>query len=220
MKFSGLLSPIRSVGIALLTPTYHFYRSGHFRSALARAAVDKNGAPLPWYTYGCIHFLQNLDFGGRRVLEFGGGQSTLWWAKRAAEVLSLEENPVWRERISKQLPANAKMEHIEAKTAEICVRECTAALARHDKPSYDIIVIDGPWRADLAALSIASLSKDGAIICDNAEGYGFFEAFKDSGLNRVDFFGVQPGVFQPGSTSIYFPDGCFLFKNRFPITPP
>lgn len=35
--------------------------------------IGKNGEPLPWYTYPCIEYLDNLDFSKKCILEFGGG---------------------------------------------------------------------------------------------------------------------------------------------------
>src|SRR5262245_4561702 len=77
---------LRRVGTAILTPILFTVHQGHFRSALARKAVDATGHPLPWYTYPAIQFLSAKDFCGRRVLEFGAGQSTLWWSARAGQV--------------------------------------------------------------------------------------------------------------------------------------
>ena len=56
-------------------------------------AVDKKGDPIPWYTYPAIDFLLLRDYRDKNILEFGSGQSTLWWAARAKFVLSLEEDP-------------------------------------------------------------------------------------------------------------------------------
>lgn len=61
------------------------------------------------------------------------------------------------------------------------------------------------------------VSESGAIVCDNAEGYGFFEGFRDRGFQRVDFFGHAPGVNLPHCTSIFFKPGAFLFDSGFPI---
>lgn len=35
--------------------------------------IDKDANPLPWYTYPCIEYLNNIDFSHKQVLEFGGG---------------------------------------------------------------------------------------------------------------------------------------------------
>ena len=55
------------------------------------------------------------------------------------------------------------------------------------------------------------------IICDNAEGYGFYEGFKSRGMDRVDFYGYCPGVILEHSTSIYFMRSSFVFDPTIPI---
>jgi hypothetical protein len=54
------------------------------------------------------------------------------------------------------------------------------------------------------------VSSNGAIVCDNAEGYGFYDGFKNRHLKRIDFFGHIPGVILPHCTSIFFGDNTFL----------
>ncbi|MGC1360796.1 MAG: hypothetical protein WA826_06450, partial [Silvibacterium sp.] len=66
---------------------------------MKRAAVSKNGEPIPWYTYPIIDFLSDRDFKNKNILEFGGGQSTLWWAKRARRVVTFEGKREWHDRI-------------------------------------------------------------------------------------------------------------------------
>src|SRR4051812_13882826 len=89
--------PIRALTTALCTPMLFSYQSGHFLSSLRMMAVAKNGAPLPWYSYPCIEFLKHRDYRDKVVLEFGGGQSTLWWAQRARRVVTLEGDQQWYE---------------------------------------------------------------------------------------------------------------------------
>lgn len=82
---------------------------------------------------------------------------------------------------------------------------------------FDIIVIDGLRRQEMIDLAIPLLAEDGAIICDNSSGYGFFEGFRGKGFQRVDFYGAVPGVVLSSCTSIFFRDRCFLFDNSHPI---
>ena len=67
---------------------------------------------------------------------------------------------------------------------------------------------------DTAAIVVTDT---GIIICDNAEGYGFYEGFRGRGFHRVDFFGNAPGVVLPHCTSIFFRPGSFVFDPKYPI---
>lgn len=46
---------------------------GQFQSIKKWSCVDKDGNPIPWYTYPAIEYLSNLDFCNKTILEWGGG---------------------------------------------------------------------------------------------------------------------------------------------------
>src|SRR5690348_9638086 len=100
---------IRAIGTAALTPLFFGYESGHMRSSLLGKPVNKKGEPIPWYTYAAIDFLMDKDFGAKRILEWGSGHSTLWWAKRAEHVLSFESDQAWLEYVKKSAPGNVAL---------------------------------------------------------------------------------------------------------------
>jgi hypothetical protein len=212
-----LARPIRSWFTAVLTPILFSYGSGHFRSSFEMAAVSKKGEPLPWYTYPAIDFLTSRDFEDTTVVEFGGGQSSLWWAKRAKHTVTFEGDKVWFDRIHKSLPENVDLFLAPLDDPKSCTEEINRVLNAGNYPKFDIAVIDGLFRREMIEIACQNVTGSGAIIVDDAEGYGFYEGFKDSGMSRVDFFGYAPGVILPHCTSIYFRAECFLFLPENPL---
>jgi predicted O-methyltransferase YrrM len=180
-------------------------------------AVDRHGRPLPWYTYPCIYFLKQQSFTGRHVLEFGAGQSTYWWADIAASVIALDNNEQWFKEVRRLAPSNSTVHFVSSPNAQTCIANVRKIMASHADMRFDIIVIDGLYRAEMIDIAIPIWTEDGAIICDNSHGYGFFEGLQDKRFQRVDFYGAHPGVILSGSTSIFFRNGCFLFNNSRPI---
>lgn len=212
-----LANAIRSVATAFLTPIMFSYRTGHFLSSIRMIAVSKNGHALPWYTYPSIDFLKFRSFEDKTVLEFGGGQSTLWWAKRAQRVISLEGDEDWYNKIKKRAPGNVELHYVSMESRNNNVVQVSQILSSYSQKKYDVIIIDGLYRNDMIDISCAMLAKNGIIICDNAEGYGFYDAFKSRGLSRVDFYGNAPGVVLPHCTSIFFMSNSFVFDASIPI---
>ena len=89
---------LRKILTAFVTPILFSYKSGHFLSSIQSKAVDKNNKPIPWYTYSCIDFLQTFSFKNKKILEFGSGQSSIWWSKFSQEVHSLEDNDYYEKK--------------------------------------------------------------------------------------------------------------------------
>jgi hypothetical protein len=206
---------VRAAGTAVLTPAHFAITSGHFRSSLRRRALDRAGSPLPWYTYPAIDFLAARRFDGRAVLEFGAGQSTLWWSRRAGSVLALESDPAWAERLRPQLPPHARL--------HLVPRDLAGLAAITAGRRFDIIVVDGLDRLRAAEAAVDLLAEDGAILFDNAEQpsgapgfYPIHDLLRDRGFSRIDFYGHCPGVILPHCTSCFFRGTTFLVRPDEP----
>jgi hypothetical protein len=208
---------IRRLAAAVLAPLLFSYRTGHFRSSLKMVAVDRGGEPLPWYSYPCIDFLKHRPYDGRTVLEFGGGQSTLWWARRAGRVVTLEGDRAWYQRIARTMPPNVALHHVDESNRVTCAEQVEEVLEGTPDQRYDVIVIDGLWRTEMVDIAVRWVADDGMIICDDAHGYGIQKAFQAYGLHRVDFFGYSPGGVAPNVTSIFFYPNCFGFSATHAI---
>ena len=131
--------------------------------------------------------------------------------------MTLEGDDEWYNSLESNLPENAQLHSVSMVTAGECQESVEAVLTASHQTSFDIIVIDGLFRYEMIEIAVRYRAAGGAIICDNAEGYGFDRGFHDAGLLRVDFFGFAPGVVRPHCTSIYFDEHSFLFSPEIPI---
>ncbi|MBI2632906.1 MAG: hypothetical protein HYW78_00760 [Parcubacteria group bacterium] len=217
---SAYASFLRSFFTAFYTPIYFSYLNGHFKSSFKNKAVSRNGDALPWYTYPIIDFLRTRTFSDKIILEFGGGQSTLWWAQRSKKIITFEDNKEWYTTLKKIIPSNTDLFLVSNESPEKCVSGVENILKTLDVPRFDIIIIDGLYRREMVDIACQVVSRNGAIICDNSSvendtnGYGFHESFKNRMFMRADFFGHAPGVILPHCTSIFFTENCFLFDSN------
>jgi len=60
---------------------------------------------LPWFSYAAIDFLEDHLDPTMKVFEYGSGGSTLFFARRVASVVSVEDNPEWYNRVKERLAA-------------------------------------------------------------------------------------------------------------------
>jgi hypothetical protein len=204
---------LRSLFTGLLTPIYFSYSSGHFISSLRSKAVSKNGQALPWYTYPAIEFLASKDLTDCTILEFGAGQSTLWWASHSQRVVSFESDHSWYEHIKSFAPSNVQI---------FLVSDDLADIEQHIKGQlFDIIIIDGLDRFEASRRAKNFMKPSSGIILDNSEGYWGPEGtypimnfFRDHRFSRIDFYGHAPGVFPPHCTSLFYKNHCFLLEGN------
>lgn len=163
--------------------------------------VDKNDNPLPLYTYPAIEYLQTLDFSGKRIFEFGSGNSTLFWLKKNAIVTSVENSINWFEDLSQEIGENPKHKFIFASGEEYY----DAVLK--DEEKYDLIIIDGAQnRLESTKKAAKKIKEDGMLIVDNSDWFPNSTKFIRDELNfiQIDFYGFRPSKYNTSVTSIFF----------------
>lgn len=192
---------------------------GHMESFKRWSSIDGKGNPVPWYTYGAIDYLKQMDLSHCSVFEFGIGNSTLFWASKAKQVVSVEDNREWYERVKGSCPANASVSFCATED------EYVTALDRHPE-HFDIIVVDGSFRARCAEAAIRKIRPGGIIILDNTDRWQLqdddgkalatLNTMKD--FIRVDFSGFSPINYYVMTTSIFLPKN-FTFTVGNPSIP-
>jgi hypothetical protein len=213
----AIWSLLRAIGTGVITPISFSLKTGHWKSSVQQSSVLPDGTPIPWYTYPAIHFLKQRNFENKNILEFGGGQSTLWWSTRARSVFTIDENLDWFERLNQKIGKNVSLHHVPVDHETRTVLPIKKLIDANPVKKFDIIVVDGHLRQEATALAFDYLAPKGAIILDNAEGYGFYEETKARNCRRIDFFGFAPGVSLGHCTSIVFVEDCFLLMPDIPI---
>jgi len=209
----------KGLAIGLLTPIRFASTTGHFKSSIARRAVDVHGDPLPWFSYPAIFFLQQLDLGNDDVLEFGGGQSTLWWADYAKSVFTVEHDPEWFSYLRKEVQRS----NVTLNLAEDLDAHARLPLGRQ----FSVVLIDGGDRLKCAGTALDVVhGDDPLVILDNSEGhwtadgsasYPILDLFDAAGWLRVDISGYAPGTIRPTCTSFFFRPGT---KRLTGLRPP
>jgi len=203
---SFLIQRLPIVRLALLLRDF-LRPSGWLESSRQNVPVNRDGEPLPWYTYPAISFLEPRLQSDMAVFEYGAGNSTLWWAERVAHVSAVESDPVWIALLGPRLPKNADVQFERADG----IGYPRAALERGRR--FDIVVIDGEGRSACAFACLPALKEDGIVIWDNADwsdrwadGMAHLTA---NGFRRIDFHGLGPLVWRPWTTSVFYrPVNC------------
>ena len=102
---------------------------------------------LPWFSYAAIDFMEDYLDPSLAVFEYGSGGSTLFFARRAASVVSVEDNPEWFTRVQERL-AEQQLTNVSLSLAPFNFKdplgfEHSEYLHALAGGRFDVIVVDG-----------------------------------------------------------------------------
>jgi hypothetical protein len=172
---------------------------GQFNTIRRWECIDSVNAKIPWYTYPAIEYLDNIDFSDKIIFEYGSGNSSAYWAKKAKFVYSAEHSKEWYGKIKTEIAAN--------QIIELCEKENDYLNAINKVPGkIDVIIIDGVHREKCVKLVRDHLSDSGMVILDNADWYRETSRYLRERLDllEVDFHGFGPINAYTWTTSIFF----------------
>lgn len=170
--------------------------------------MNKKKKPIPWFTYSSIHFLNQKINNSMSVFEFGSGNSTIWFASKVKEVVSIEHDSKYFSEVKNKLLSFSNVDYRLAKLGKDYHQQ---VLNFNNK--FDIIIIDGRERVQCAINCIQALKEDGVIIWDNSDRIEYIEGYdflKDQGFKKIDFIGLGPISHSESQTTLFYrTENCF-----------
>jgi predicted O-methyltransferase YrrM len=152
----------------------------HSLRYLYNRAVNKAWAAThpdaPWLPRQTVRFLQSWLKKEHLVLETGSGRSTLWLAKRVSRIFSIEHNKDWFNQISSSnlfAPAqNVQLNFANPNPGiEPFGSEYVRLVSGQEDETYDLLIVDGVLRDEVALKGLSKVRPGGLILIDNAERY-------------------------------------------------
>jgi predicted O-methyltransferase YrrM len=163
-----------------------------------RQYLQANGHALesevPWITIGAIRFLDGWLHSSMKVFEYGSGGSTLFFAKRADFVESVEHDADWARKVQRVLTeegASAKVNLIEpapvddwslrdpsvpsdyvsasSEFEEQSFEQYASAIDKHPDATFDVVLIDGRARPSCFVHALPKVCPGGLIMFDNTD---------------------------------------------------
>ena len=139
---------------------------------------------MPWWTYKAVDEVDAYlaQRPSARVFEYGSGASTVWLARRSAEVHTVEHDEEWADILAPRLLSfdNVTLHHVPPESVETpVVRSGRRGYADQDFSRYvdrvhevgglfDIVVIDGRARMDCLMAAVEHVKPSGVVIVDNS----------------------------------------------------
>ena len=156
----------------------------------------------PWWPMSAIPAVEAVISASSRVIEFGSGSSTVWLAKRAGIVISIEDNSEWQSRVSARLNElnlyNAEVRY--AKDASFYDLESLSDFR------FDLAVIDGSYRWKCAQAVLPLIKPGGAVYLDNSDADKDKSSYPDPSMHhRAQVILEEYATSHPNSTLTRFP---------------
>lgn len=144
---------------------------------------------LPWLPFRLIDELAGRVRPGDRVLEYGGGGSTLWFLDRGASVVTIEDDEGWAARLQS---------HVGHRTDWDLRRRAIEAggyvKAGDDlaDSSIDIVLVDGKDRPGCIHASLPKVKPGGLLLVDDVDRPEYAAALSAVTWPRRDVVGFAP----------------------------
>ncbi len=220
----GAGSALTRVGLLSEQPPSRDQRAKHWMYSLTRAYDSLAIAELdvPWWTYRAVDVVEAYLSGLAarpepvRVFEYGSGASTLWLAKRAGEVHSVEHHRGFGEHLR---PSLAPLANVDFRIVEPTPSDAPVVGSRKEGAGgldfagyvasiddvggeFSLIVIDGRAREACLERARHRLEPGGVIVFDNTRRRRYREAIQRSGMVERRLTGLTPTLPYPDQTSI------------------
>lgn len=198
------------LGIQLTTyDSSYLVRIGYVDSRIDKELKDKNGEFLPWMNYSAVDFLKERLDKSIRVFEYGSGASTMFFAERCKEVISIEYDREWYDKISRELDnfKNAMIRYYELND------DYPRAIGDFGNDKFDLIIIDGRKRVKSAIAAFDKLSDSGVLLLDDSF-RGFYsdaiDFYHSKGFKSLIFKGIKPTGFEFEQSTLFYREGNCL----------
>ncbi|HMD90217.1 MAG TPA: class I SAM-dependent methyltransferase [Anaerolineaceae bacterium] len=150
----------------------------YFWNRLNEKAYRRSHPQEPWLTPTADLMLETYLLKTDVGLEFGSGRSTLWFARHVAHLTSVEHNPVWFERISRQIK-DAGLANVNYclkprqpdDGQEGLTSDYVKVSGDFADDSLDFVLVDGICRSACAMRALPKIRPGGLLVIDNANLY-------------------------------------------------
>jgi len=183
----------------------YLVQTGYINSIIEFSLTNNNKEYIPWMNYPFIDFLKEKLSKDLVVFEYGSGFSTIFFAKRTKEIISIEYDKVWYKKVKETLFNN--IDNGQIYLVELDDLYPNSIKKYMKNRTCDIIIIDGRKRVKCAKEAYDYLSEKGVVIFDDSHRKHYQEGIKfyqEKGFKTITFKGLKPTGFGTDQTTLIY----------------
>lgn len=188
----------------------YLVKIGYVNSMMSFKLTDENKDYIPWMNYSVIDFLKKRLKKDLIVFEYGSGYSTVFFAKRTKEIISIEYDKAWYKKV-KDILRNSK--NVKVYFEDLSDSYHNSIEKYMEKKACDIVIIDGRERVNCAKFAYDYLSDRGVVVFDDSHRLSYqegIEFYREKGFKTIVFKGLKPTSFEEDETTLIYKDGNCL----------
>ena len=174
---------------------------------------------VPWWSYSAIDEVESFlaRRPNARVFEYGSGASTIWLAKRAKQVISVEHDQEWFSIISDRSISTTNIhlklakpdseynaDFISKRAIGYSFKDYVTEI-ENAGGVFDLIVIDGRARVACLQYALRYMAPGGMIVFDNSGRNEYRHALSGVKADLNTYRGRVPALPYPDQTTLIYP---------------
>lgn len=162
--------------------------------------------PIPFLVIDAIDYLNEIISPGMKVLEFGGGNSTLWFLSKECSVITIEHSDQWANYIKEYVNFNNKKKDFQLEILN--GEDAFHFVDNFPENTFDIVLIDCAdeytRRNNCVRATHSKIKKGGWMILDNSDHPSkWLGVDLMSDYSRLRFTGYAPMCLMVTQTSFW-----------------
>lgn len=172
---------------------------GHYLQTIKRLVFKPKPEPMPWplaegKPWMCrpvVEKLEKLVTPGMRILEWGSGGSTVFFAEKGAEVICVEHDASWvkllkSELVRRKLSARVSINQIDLTANYVDIVDELSG-------GFDLVVVDGRRRVECVSKAHNRVVPGGWLVLDDSDREAYSPAYEQlAGWHKLVLKGSRP----------------------------
>jgi len=145
----------------------------------------------PWMCRPAVEQLEQLVVPGMRILEWGSGGSTVFCAKKGAEVICIEHDRSWVKLLKSELARRKLSAQVNINQIDLTANYVD--IVDELSGNFDLVIVDGRRRVECVSKAHNRVVPGGWLVLDDSDREAYSPAYEQlAGWHKLVLKGPRP----------------------------